>query len=86
MTVNNGPLRVLPGTHLLGVLDDAAVQQLARTGSPASCLVGRGGVVMMRPLIVHASSRSVSGRPRRVLHVEYARSLSLTSGLALAIA
>jgi ectoine hydroxylase-related dioxygenase (phytanoyl-CoA dioxygenase family) len=83
---DNGPLRVLPGTHELGVLYDAAVQQLARTETQVPCVVRRGGVVMMRPLIVHASSRSQSGRPRRVLHVEYARSLSLGDGLRLAIA
>lgn len=83
---DNGPLRVLPGTHELGVLDDAAVQQLARVRTAVPCVVERGGVLMMRPLLVHASSRSQSGRPRRVLHIEYARSLSLGDGLELAIA
>jgi hypothetical protein len=40
----------------------------------------------MRPLIVHASSKAESDLPRRVLHLEYARSLDLGDGLQLAIA
>jgi ectoine hydroxylase-related dioxygenase (phytanoyl-CoA dioxygenase family) len=83
---DNGPLRVLPGTETLGVLDDLRIQELARTRAATQCLVPRGGVVLMRPLLVHASSRSRNGRPRRVLHIEYARSMSLGAGLELAIA
>jgi ectoine hydroxylase-related dioxygenase (phytanoyl-CoA dioxygenase family) len=85
-TEDNGPLRVLPATHAMGVLDHVAVRHLARTRGALPCLVGRGGVVTMRPLLVHASSRSLSGRRRWVLHVEYARSFSLGDGLELAIA
>jgi hypothetical protein len=47
--------------------------------------VDAGGVVVMRPLIVHASSKAVSDRPRRVLHIEYAESLDIGSGLRLAV-
>jgi len=50
-----GPLRVLPGSHRHGRLDAAAIMQLARS-SAVSCHVGRGGVVALRPLILHASS------------------------------
>ena len=38
------------------------------------------------PLLVHASSKSAFPRPRRVLHIEYARTLDVGSGLELAIA
>jgi len=40
----------------------------------------------MRPLIVHASSKAQSDRPRRVLHIEYADSPNLGDGLELATA
>jgi hypothetical protein len=82
----NGPLRVLPGTHAKGVLEDDAIHQLALKVAPVDCLVPRGGVIAMKPLIVHASSKSRSPRPRRVLHIEYASSLDLPDGLELALA
>jgi hypothetical protein len=40
----------------------------------------------MRPLTVHASSKSSDDRPRRVLHIEYAASVNLASGVELAVA
>lgn len=85
-TAENGPLRVLPGTHAIGVLEDAAIHQLAADIAPVDCIVPLGGVIAMKPLIVHASSKSRSDQPRRVLHIEYAPSLDLQDGLTLAIA
>lgn len=85
-TPENGPLRVLPGTHRMGVLNDEEIQQLARHVAPVECCVGRGGVVMMRPLVVHASSKSRSADPRRVLHIEYAAAEGVADGLRVAIA
>jgi ectoine hydroxylase-related dioxygenase (phytanoyl-CoA dioxygenase family) len=82
----DGPLRVLPGTHTLGVLTDAQIGRLAREIQPHDCTVSAGGVVVMRPLIVHASSKNQSGRRRRVLHVEYTAELAIDDGLELAIA
>ncbi|HTW59387.1 MAG TPA: phytanoyl-CoA dioxygenase family protein [Terriglobales bacterium] len=82
----NGPLRVLPGTHKLGVLDDDAIHALAMKVSPIDCLIRRGGVLAMRPLVVHASSKTETEDPRRVLHIEYAASPSIAAPLWLAIA
>jgi len=81
----NGPLRVLPNTHLSGVLTDAAIEQLARNGTPVDCVARAGAVVAMHPLTVHASSKSVDGQPRRVLHLEYAATLNLAAGTQLAV-
>ena len=53
-TEANGPLRVLPGTHVHGLLDGAAVERLGLEVAPVSCTVGAGGVVAMRPLLLHA--------------------------------
>ena len=83
---DNGPLRVLPGTHQLGILNDSELHLLAEQTAPVDCLVPKGGVLIMRPLIVHASSKSVSNRPRRVLHIEYASCRQISGGLELAIA
>jgi ectoine hydroxylase-related dioxygenase (phytanoyl-CoA dioxygenase family) len=84
--VENGPLRVLPGTHTLGVLTDELLHDLSTQVAPVDCLTPRGGVLAMRPLVVHASSKSRVGNPRRVLHIEYAASRDVAEGLELAIA
>ena len=84
-TASNGPLRVLPGTHRLGVLTDDQVHDLATRTRPVDCLSRAGGVVAIRPLTVHASSKSLDDRTRRVLHIEYAATLDLGSGIRLAV-
>jgi len=53
----NGPLRVLPGTHRRGVLSDEAIHEVASQVPSFSCSVNAGSVVAMRPLVVHASSK-----------------------------
>jgi hypothetical protein len=76
----NGALRVLPGSHRHGKL---SAEQIAdwRTRVPETvCEVPAGGVLMMRPLLLHASSASVRPGHRRVLHLEYACD-SLPGGL-----
>ena len=85
-TSGNGPLRVIPGSHLAGVLSDDEILGLARTHQNIEVLVPRGGVLAMRPLLVHSSSKARYGEPRRVLHIEYADALELKPGLRLAIA
>src|SRR5260370_29719542 len=85
-TAENGPLRVLPKTHTLGVLSDEELHDLSTRVAAIDCLVPAGGVLAMRPLIVHASSKSQSAAPRRVLHIEYASSMNVAEGLKLAIA
>jgi len=85
-TQENGPLRVLPGTHHSGVMSDDEIHAFSTTTSPVDCLVSKGGVVAMRPLLVHSSSKSRSGSSRRVLHIEYAASDLIADPLRLAIA
>ena len=82
----NGPLRVLPRTHLMGVLTDDAIERLTSQVAAVDCLVAAGGVVAMRPLIVHASSKSLIETPRRVLHIEYAARMVMADSLELAMA
>jgi ectoine hydroxylase-related dioxygenase (phytanoyl-CoA dioxygenase family) len=85
-TTENGPLRVLPGTQTLGVLDDDAIHDLASKIKPVDCTAPKGSVVAMRPLIVHASSKSSMEFQRRILHIEYAASHFIAAPLQLAIA
>ena len=82
----NGPLRVLSGTHLLGVLRDEEIECLARERAVTDCLATTGGVLVMRPLLVHSSSKVRAQGRRRVLHIEYATSVQVADGLELAVA
>ena len=68
----NGALRVLPGSHRLGRLSPAQIQEQRARESDALCTVAAGYALLMRPLLLHASGRSTSHRHRRVLHIEYA--------------
>jgi ectoine hydroxylase-related dioxygenase (phytanoyl-CoA dioxygenase family) len=68
----NGPLRALPGTHRQGWLEAEAIERFKREVAERVCVVGKGGVVLMRPLLLHASSRATKPGHRRVLHLEFA--------------
>ena len=68
---SNGPLRVIPGSHLLGRLSTEQIREMS--APPAvSCTVEAGGALLMRPLLLHASSASRSPLHRRVIHIEFA--------------
>ena len=82
----NGPLCVLPDTHRQGVYNDEQIEHLVRSTSPFDCVAPSGGVVAMRPLTIHASSKSSDVQPRRVLHIEYAATINLGAGIELAVA
>jgi ectoine hydroxylase-related dioxygenase (phytanoyl-CoA dioxygenase family) len=68
----NGPLRVLPGSHSAGVLAPASIGQWTRDVAPVDCHVAAGGAVVMRPLLLHASSTANCPGHRRVVHLEFA--------------
>jgi hypothetical protein len=85
-TSENGPLRVVPGSHRTGVLSDQSVHDYVASHEQATCLVARGGVLSMRPLLIHCSSKAHTEMPRRVLHIEYADSLEFSPGIRLALA
>jgi ectoine hydroxylase-related dioxygenase (phytanoyl-CoA dioxygenase family) len=85
-TNDNGPLRVVPGSHRVGVLTDQDVSDYVKRHEERICLVPRGGVLAMRPLLIHSSSKARTADPRRVLHIEYADSLELGPGIRLAVA
>lgn len=70
--LENGPVRVLDGSHRMGRLAGDAIDAL-REGRPAiDCVVEQGGVLAFRPLMLHASAPSLVPRHRRVIHIEFA--------------
>lgn len=76
----NGALRVIPGSHSHGVLSDEAIQEWKAQQSAVACDVPSGGALLMRPLLLHASSVATQPTHRRVLHLEYS-AVELPGGL-----
>ncbi|MDB5355684.1 MAG: protein involved in biosynthesis of mitomycin antibiotics/polyketide fumonisin [Phycisphaerales bacterium] len=71
-TQDNGPLLVLPGSHSAGVLSSEHVARWKRESSPVPCCCPAGGAVLVRPLLLHASSEARMPGHRRVVHIEFA--------------
>lgn len=80
MDEDNGPLRVLPGSHRVGIMDDADIERWRASVGPIVCSAAAGDALLVRPLLLHASSPARRPRRRRVLHIEYA-STELGGGL-----
>ncbi|MBC7882076.1 MAG: phytanoyl-CoA dioxygenase family protein [Anaerolineae bacterium] len=76
----NGPLRILPGSHRSGILTDEGIKHWSSTVSPFICSVQAGGILALRPLLLHASSPAQTPAHRRVIHLELA-SEKLPGGL-----
>jgi Phytanoyl-CoA dioxygenase (PhyH) len=78
---SNGALRVLPGTHKYGRLAAQEIQNWRERQRAVMCPVRRGGVMLMRPLLLHSSAVAKNPEHRRVLHFEYS-SIDLMDGLS----
>ena len=85
-TASNGVLRVIPCSHKSGVLTDAEIHEAVVSAQPVDCVSPSGSVVVMRPLLIHSSSKSQTSAPRRVFHIEYSATMTFGGGLELAVA
>src|SRR5215472_2621390 len=80
-TVDNGPVRVIDGTHRLGRLAPDAIDRIRAERNESICLAAEAAVLAFRPLLLHASSPAARPTHRRVIHIEYAAQ-ALASPLA----
>ena len=69
---SQGGLMVLSGTHLGGILSETAIRNMCNEFGPESVNTERGEALLMRPLLLHASSRAQTPSRRRVIHLEFA--------------
>ncbi|MCW8133300.1 MAG: phytanoyl-CoA dioxygenase family protein [Planctomycetota bacterium] len=84
-TSGNGPLKVLPGSHRIDRLDSPAAQPPPdRDARAVICLAAPGDLLLMRPLLLHASPKPADGARRRVLQLEITADQSLPDGYAWA--
>lgn len=68
----NGALRVLPATHGLGRLSTAQIAEQQSRVAPVVCAADAGDVLVMKPLLLHASSAANQASHRRVIHLDFA--------------
>ena len=69
---DNGPIRVLPGSHRLGRIKADRIAPLRAEIPERSCIAPAGSALAMKPLILHASSAAKAPSHRRVIHLEFA--------------
>jgi Phytanoyl-CoA dioxygenase (PhyH) len=71
-----GALRVLSGSHSLGRIDAAQmgahIAAFDKRANEAVCTADIGDLLLMRPLLLHASSKAERPNGRRVLHYLFA--------------
>ena len=71
-TADNGPVRVISGTHRLGRLGAEAIDRIRAEQTQSVCLAAEGAVLAFRPLLLHASGPAAQPAHRRIIHIEYA--------------
>jgi len=74
----NGALKVIPASHK-NILSTESINN-AILDAPAICKVPSGGIMTMKPLLLHASGKSTTNKNRRVIHLEFS-SRTLPNGL-----
>lgn len=78
-TEHNGALKIIPNSHGKRFTKDE-INAIQTEGRPLYMLVREGGVQIMKPLILHASSKALNQKRSRVIHLEFS-SLELPNGL-----
>jgi ectoine hydroxylase-related dioxygenase (phytanoyl-CoA dioxygenase family) len=69
---NNGGLRVVPGSHAKGIYRPEKIDWSIE--KEVACKVNRGGIMIMKPLLLHASNRTTNNKKRRIIHIEFSNS------------
>lgn len=66
---NNGALKVIEKSHLKGIYRPETINREYEKESV--CLVEKGGIMIMKPLLLHSSGRTNNNKKRRVIHIEF---------------
>ncbi len=77
-TKDNGALKVINNSHSKGIL---RIENLDfENETETICEVEKGGIMIMKPLLFHASNKTTNNERRRVIHIEFSKQ-ELPSGL-----
>ncbi len=74
----NGALMVIPASHEKGICRPEKIDRA--TEEEVSCSVPAGGIMLMKPLLLHSSGRTTNNEQRRVIHIEFSNK-ELPAGL-----
>lgn len=66
---NNGALKVIAKSHLKGIYSSERID--LSNESETICTVKKGGIMIMKPLLLHASDKTINNNKRRVIHIEF---------------
>ena len=80
---SNGCLKVIPKSHSLGILSKNKQDRVVAESEEYICSAKSGDLLVMRPHLLHSSSKGTEPSHRRIVHVEYS-SFQLPMGLAWA--
>lgn len=75
---NNGALKVIAGSHLKKIYRPETIDWTKE--SETICKVKKGGIMIMKPLLLHGSNRTTNNNQRRVIHIEFSN-MELPQGL-----
>ncbi len=75
---NNGALRVIPKSHSKKIYRPETIDWTKE--NETTCSIKKGGLMIMKPLILHSSSRTTNNKKRRVIHIEFSNK-ELPTGL-----
>ena len=67
----NGCLKIMPCSHELGILSQDEINQYCNNHILINCIVNKGDTLIMRPHLLHSSSKAVNPTNRRVVHIEF---------------
>ena len=77
-TKDNGALKVINDSHSRGIL---RIENLDFENEKETiCEVEKGGIMIMKPLLFHASNKTTNNERRRVIHIEFSNQ-QLPAGL-----
>lgn len=66
---NNGALKVIEKSHLRKIYRAESIDWTNE--KETTCNVNKGGIMIMKPLLLHSSSRTTNNKKRRVIHIEF---------------
>jgi ectoine hydroxylase-related dioxygenase (phytanoyl-CoA dioxygenase family) len=70
-TKDNGALKVIDNSHSKGIL---RIENLDfEKEKETICEVEKGGIMIMKPLLFHASNKTTNNERRRVIHIEFSK-------------
>lgn len=77
-TKENGALKVINNSHSKGIMRIEKLDFEKETETV--CEVEKGGIMIMKPLLFHASNKTTNNERRRVIHIEFSKQ-QLPAGL-----